>query len=194
MPSLTQKGKGALVHLESELRDENDELYYIVHAGAFAVGAHSFVASGKPPASLTPEVEVPKRAPDAICEERVGQQQAQIYRLSGDYNPLHIDPEIAEMSGFEQPILHGLCTLGFAVRIVLTHFAEGNESEEFRAVRCRFVGTVSPGETLRIKMWINGSKLIFTTEVVERSKLVIANAFVELRSPPAVGQSIAAKL
>ena len=183
--SVQKKGKGAVVHIESELRGEGDELFYRLHAGAFAVGARGFTSSGTPPAMLAQDVpELPKRPPDAVSEQTVGVQQAQLYRLSGDYNPLHVDPDAAAMAGFEQPILHGLCTLGFAVRMVLGRFAAGDEAAAFRAVRCRFVGPVMPGETLVTKMWLDGAKVYFRTEVKERAKVAIANAFVELRAPP----------
>lgn len=114
LPSLAhpiplQKGKGAVVHTESELRDSNDQVVYRYMSGAFAVGARNFTDGGR---SLSVVVDTPKRAPDAVVEERVGEQQAQIYRLSGDYNPLHIDPATAQMGvmfvGFEQILaLHG---------------------------------------------------------------------------------------
>ena len=188
--SSSQKGKGALVHTESEVRDENDELYYRLHSGAFAVGASGFKDSGQAPAGLAHDVKLPSRPPDATCEETVGRHQAQIYRLSGDYNPLHVDPYAAQMQGFDQPVLHGLCTLGFAVRMVLGRFAPGSAAASFQAVRCRFVGPVMPGETLVIKMWLDGRRVIFTTEVKERSKVAIANAYVELQAAPQLSSKL----
>ncbi|KAL1527755.1 hypothetical protein AB1Y20_009140 [Prymnesium parvum] len=183
--SIQQKSKGALIHFESELRNQHDELFYRLVAGAFAIGAHSFSSAGTPPAALASDVQLPTRSPDAMLEEVVGLQQAQIYRLSGDYNALHIDPDAAQMAGFDKPILHGLCTLGIAVRMVLSKFApEEKACTEFKAVRCRFVGPVRPGETLLTKMWVDGSKILFTTEIKELSKVVIANAFVQLHGAP----------
>eukprot|EP00966_Prymnesium_polylepis_P234352 5420717-Prymnesium_polylepis.1 len=79
------------------------------------------------------------------------------------------------MAGFEQPILHGLCTLGFAVRSVLGQYAAGEEAAGFRACRARFVSPVMPGETLVTRMWLDGARVLFVTEVKERGKVAIAN-------------------
>ena len=94
---------------------------------------------------------------------------------------LHIDPDFAQMSGFDKPILHGLCSLGYAVRAVLGKYG----GSSFRAVRVRFSGSVSPGETLATKMWLlDERRVAFVTEVEERPGAVaINNAFVEFESP-----------
>ena len=83
------------------------------------------------------EIEAPTRPPDAEREQHVSEAQAQLYRLSGDYNPLHVDPAVAQMSGYDRPILHGLCSLGFAVRAVLDECAGagGGDASRFRCVR-----------------------------------------------------------
>ena len=156
------KGKGALIHMAGELRSAEGELFYRLDSTAFAVGAKGVQKVGS---STSEAVQTPARRADASHSERVGEQQAQLYRLSGDYNPLHIDPAIAGLSGFRAPILHGLCTLGFAVRAVLDRCA-GGDSSKFRAVRARFVGPVLPGDTLRTRMWIDGCRIVFVTEVL----------------------------
>lgn len=173
------KGKGALLTTESELRDGSGALLYRLHAGAYAVGAAGFRDEGRTLAAAAP---APARAPDCVHEERVGDGQAQLYRLSGDYNPLHVDPTVAGLSGFGAPILHGLCTLGFATRAVLERCAAG-EPARFRSVRARFVGTVAPGDTLRTSMWLDGARVAFVTDATPAGgapKRVVANACVEL--------------
>lgn len=95
-----------------------------------------------------------------------------LYRLSGDFNPLHIDPDIAKLGGQPVPILHGICTLGFSVRAVLQQYAN-NDSTKFKAVKARFAKPVLPGQTLNINMWKNGDRIHFETSVVETGVTVV---------------------
>ncbi|XP_043285406.1 peroxisomal multifunctional enzyme type 2 [Venturia canescens] len=127
-----------------------------------------------------PAVEKPKRKPDATYTEKTSGDQAVIYRLSGDTNPLHIDPNMAVMGGFKEPILHGLCSLGFATRHVLKTFANGN-SALFEAIKVRFAQPTIPGETLQTNMWQNGSRIHFETIVAERNVAVITGAYIDLK-------------
>merc|ERR1719215_891122 len=119
------KGKGALLQTESELSDASGTLLYRMQAASFAVGAKGFKGAG---VSHSRPSAPPARPCDCMREQRVSEGQAQLYRLSGDYNPLHVDPEVAQMSGYERPILHGLCSLGYAVRAVLRECAAGDEA------------------------------------------------------------------
>jgi len=118
----------------------------------------------------------PKRKPDAVVEEKTSPSQAALYRLSGDFNPLHILPEYAAIGGFDKPILHGLCSMGIAGKHVLGAFGE------FKDIKVRFAGVVYPGETLVTGMWKEGNKVIFTTKVKERNTTVLASAAVTLTS------------
>lgn len=97
-------------------------------------------------------------------------------RLSGDTNPLHIDPNFSKQGGQEIPILHGLCTLGFSVRAVLSTFAD-NDMTLFKAVKARFIKPVIPGQTLEIQMWQNENRIHFKTLVVDTGVEVISGMY-----------------
>ncbi|XP_008559784.1 peroxisomal multifunctional enzyme type 2 [Microplitis demolitor] len=128
-----------------------------------------------------PLVDAPKRKPDASVTQQTCVDQAAIYRLgSDDMNPLHIDESIAAMGGFEKPILHGLCSLGFATRHILRMFAD-NDTELFDSVKARFVKPVIPGQTLRTDMWRDCKRIYFQTTVVENNSPVIAGAYIDLK-------------
>jgi len=119
--------------------------------------------------------KMPNRAPDVVVEEKTTEEQAAIYRLSGDYNPLHIDPQFAKMGGFKVPILHGLCSFGIAGKAVYEKFGA------FKNIKVRFAGTVNPGQTLVTEMWKEGDKkIVFQTKVKETGKLAIGGAAADL--------------
>jgi 3-hydroxyacyl-CoA dehydrogenase/3a,7a,12a-trihydroxy-5b-cholest-24-enoyl-CoA hydratase len=122
----------------------------------------------------------PDRAPDAVVEEKTDDHQALLYRLSGDWNPLHADPGFAQAFGFDRPILHGLCSFGYAGRHVLSAFAPGGDARYFESIKVRFADSVFPGETLVTEMWKDGDRrVVFRTKVKERDKVVLSNAAVE---------------
>jgi len=113
-------------------------------------------------------------APDAVAEEPTVAEQAALYRLSGDYNPLHIDPDFSAVGGFKTPILHGLCFFGIATKHVVRRFGA------VKNVKVRFAGPVIPGQTLRTEMWKEGNKILFIMIVKETGKLCIAGGGAEL--------------
>jgi len=181
--SIQMKKSGCVTENESVLVDGSGKEYVKFVGAAFFRGKQyaNEKSAGTP---FFTALAAPARAPDKVVEEVVPLHQPQIYRLSGDYNPLHIDPEFATMVGFPQPINHGLCTMGFATRHVLTAFA-GNDATLFKSVRTRFASPVLPGDTLVTEMWSEGTTIIFQCKVKSSGKVCINNACIELHSLPA---------
>ena len=171
-----KRGSGASIETESRLVDNDGNVFYKFISGAFALGAKNFKDAG---VSYSAKVPIPDRAPDKIEEFKTSPFQAQIYRLSGDYNPLHIDPEQATAFGFKKPILHGLCSLGITVRAVLKAYAD-NDADRFKALKLRFSKPVIPGETVVTEMWQEGNRIIFLGKVKETGAVVINNSYVDL--------------
>ncbi|KAL9312593.1 hypothetical protein ACSQ67_018045 [Phaseolus vulgaris] len=114
-----------------------------------------------------------------LDSERFSLWQALLYRLSGDYNALHSDPIIAKVAGFSQPILHGLCTLGFAVRAIIKCICRGDQ-DLIKSIAGRFLLHVYPGETLVTEMWLEGLRVIYRTKAKERKRTVLSG-YVDLR-------------
>ena len=172
------KGKGALVVTEIHTYDEasGDELVYNEFF-TFVRGAGGWGGERGPSADVNVP---PERAPDQTISEQIPENQALLYRLTGDINPLHVDPSFATMFGFPKPILHGLCTFGFAGRHVIKAFC-GGDPRKFKSIKVRFADSVFPGETLITEMWKEGeTKIVFRCRVKEREKTVISNAAIEL--------------
>jgi acyl dehydratase len=112
-------------------------------------------------------VRIPERAPDFESRELIPATQALLYRLSGDYNPLHADPAFAAEVGFERPILHGLCTFGYAGRAVVQH-ACGGDPERLAELRAQFTNPVFPGDTLIVRGWEAGDRIVLAAATEER--------------------------
>jgi acyl dehydratase len=125
---------------------------------AFIRGEGDFGGERGPSAQFT----APTRAPDHEVTYQTRPDQALTYRLSGDRNPLHSDPSFAKMGGFDQPILHGLCTYGFTGRALLQSVC-GGDPKRFKKMDGRFSKPVMPGDTLTIAMWIDGNECKFQT-------------------------------
>mmetsp|Transcript_12610 Transcript_12610/g.29442 ORF Transcript_12610/g.29442 Transcript_12610/m.29442 type:complete len:296 (+) Transcript_12610:16-903(+) len=166
------KGKGALMETETLMKDAQGTVVCKLGSGIFFRGLTGF---GGERGDSAPKNVPPKRAPDVVEEIQTRPEQALLYRLSGDYNPLHADPSMAQMVGFERPILHGLCSFAISARGVLKGLCD-NDPSKLRSVQVRFVSPVYPGETLVVEAWRDGNGAIFQTKVKERNLLVIANA------------------
>lgn len=121
----------------------------------------------------------PSRSPDYQVTVATTEDQAAIYRLSGDYNPLHLDPQFAKQAGFAKPILHGLCTFGISVKQLYEKFGA------FKEIKVRFTNVVYPGEKLTVKAWKEGKKVYFQTWSVDRNLPVISNAALNLATDEA---------
>lgn len=165
-------GKGALVYLEKELREkDSDERVSLVTSTYFLRGDGGCGGSITEAPAPHP---LPERAADKVVSVATLPQAALIYRLSGDYNPIHADPALAAKAGFERPILHGLCTLAVATRAVLSAYAD-EDPARLRALQLRFSAPVYPGETIVTELWQDGDVISFRAKVAERDLVVLSN-------------------
>ncbi|RMG74545.1 MAG: 3-alpha,7-alpha,12-alpha-trihydroxy-5-beta-cholest-24-enoyl-CoA hydratase [Chloroflexi bacterium] len=176
--AIYDKGSGMLVVTDVTCLDETGECVAMQQSSMFIRGLGGFGGErGTSEKSNLP----PERKPDAVHEEKTLDRQALIYRLSGDINPLHADPNMAAVGNFDRPILHGLATYGFATRAVMKHFCDNDPSKVF-AVRARFSKHVFPGETLITEMWQEDNTVIFQTKTKERDEIVLNYAGVTLKT------------
>lgn len=173
------EGKGAVIVRQTVLRDEADgEPIATLNRTIFARGDGG--TGGSKEAQPAPHA-VPDRVPDIVIEYPIAPNQAAIYRLSGDRNPLHIEPERGRAAGFPQPILHGLCTYGFTCRAVLEAFC-GFDPSRIASHQARFSSPVFPGERLRISLWRDGDVVSFEAAVPDRDVTVLKNGKTVLRA------------
>jgi len=170
------KGKGALVVVETETRDESGALLCTNRFSAFIRGEGGFGGESGP----APGNEAPARDPDHVAESMTLPQQALLYRLSGDKNPLHVDPNMAALGGFDRPILHGLCSFGIVCKAAVDHALEGDVTKVGR-YQARFSGVVFPGETIVTSKWREGDKLLLSAAAKERGAPVITNAALTIK-------------
>ena len=182
--SITDKGagKGAIVVIKREVKDQaSGELLAEVLHGTFLRGDGGYSeSSGHSDPGPPPLPAPPDSAPQMEVELATLEQQALIYRLSGDYNPLHSDPDVASAAGFAKPILHGLCTYGMAAHAVL-RAVTGYDAARIRALAVRFTAPVYPGERIKFQLWArDSSSFHLRARVVARDATVLNNGVVEL--------------
>ncbi|MEY2566569.1 MAG: hypothetical protein QOE35_1098 [Actinomycetota bacterium] len=165
------KGSGAVVASEAESVDKaTGQPLFTTRMSAFIRGEGGWGGDRGPSGGKN---QPPDRAPDHKVTYDTRADQALTYRLSGDRNPLHSDPEFAKLGGFDRPILHGLCTYGFTGRALL-HTLCDSDPARFKGMDARFSKPVMPGDTLTISMWIDGNQAVFRTET-QNGETVIDN-------------------
>lgn len=170
-------GKGALVYTERKVADRaTGELVATVTQTTFCRADGGF---GGPPREQPPAHRMPDRKPDLVCDLGTRPEQAMIYRLSADRNPLHIDPEVAKAAGYPRPILHGLGTFGVAGHAVLREVC-GYDPARLLSFGGRFSAPVFPGETIRTEMWVDGGVVSFRALVPARDVVAMNNGRAEV--------------
>ncbi len=177
---ISDKGSrvGALVVTERTVTDKaTGEHYCTLKTTILCRGNGGFGGPKKP--SPKPDV-VPDRAPDLVCDLPTIPEQALIYRLSGDDNPLHASPAVARAAGFKAPILHGLCTFGIVTHAIVKSCCD-YAPERLLRIRVRFSSPVYPGETIRTEIWSLAEGIIaFRCLSVQQEKTVINNGYAEI--------------
>lgn len=175
------RGKGnGFVESESTVTDAQGNVCVRMVNGSFRRGVEKlgdiepFEGSGQ---TYSAKIDLPERAPDVDVSVLIARNQAHLYRLSGDYNPLHIEPAAARFGGFDTPILHGLCTYGHCAQMLLGALC-GGDPARFRKLKVRFSSPVYPGDTLQVLAWHDGpGRVVFEARV--GGKAVVSNAYFE---------------
>jgi acyl dehydratase len=169
------KGKAALAVVEYLAKDESGAPLFTNRMSLFLRGEGGFGGPSGPPAA-NPR---PERDPDGSVESPTLTQQALLYRLNGDKNPLHADPAFARRGGFDKPIIHGLCSYGIACKAIVDHVLDG-DTTRVKRYAARFAGVAFPGETYRTDWWREDQTLLLEVRSKQRDALIISNAAIEL--------------
>lgn len=179
---ILDKGSGAVVITELNTYTQDDQLLCRNQVCCMIVGAGNFNGKRQSTDEIVENIiKPPEREPDKVYEQQTSINQAALYRLSGDRNPLHIDPIFAHAGGYSKPILHGLCSLGFAIRHVLKSYPD---RQFLVRVKARFSGVIYPGETIVTQMWqsdTNRERIHFQCNVKETGKSLILGAYADLK-------------
>jgi len=164
--------RGAMILFEADGRLAKDDT--AIFSLGMTVVARGDGGFGGVPGSAPPPHRAPRREPDLSCETGTRVDQALLFRLNGDRNPLHADPRTASEAGFQVPILHGLCTYGIACRAILQTICDYDYTL-IEAFDARFSAPVMPGDTIRTDMWQDGNIVSFRCSAVERDVIVMRN-------------------
>jgi acyl dehydratase len=171
--------KGAIIYIDRAVSDKDSgALLANVQMGVFCRADGGFGGPARPTPALH---EIPSRPADAMCSLPTLPQAALLYRLSGDYNPLHADPDVAKKAGFDRPILHGLATygvIGHAVLKLACHY----DASRLLSLAGRFSSPVYPGETIKTEIWQDGETVSFRASVAERGVVVMNNGRATVRA------------
>lgn len=172
---VADKGKGALVTFLIKTYEKKEDgtagdLVLVNSLSLFVRGQGGFGYKGK---QLDIIPSIPSSSPTKVLTQQTSNNQALIYRLSGDINPLHVDTNMAQAGGFDKPILHGLCTYGICAKLIIQHYCD-NKSDRFKSIKTRFTSHVFPGECIVLKTWYNGTgQVLFEGSTKERGSVVI---------------------
>lgn len=169
--------KGAMVYLDRDVRDSSGKLLASVRMSVLCRADGGF---GGPATTIPLARQIPDRPPSVVSDIGTLPQQALIYRLSGDVNPLHADIEAAHKAGFERPILHGLATFGVIGRAVVAARLDG-DADRLLSLGGRFSAPVFPGETIRVELWDEEGEVSIRASVQERGKVVFNNGYASFR-------------
>jgi len=169
------EGKGAVVTYLKEIFDESGKLLANIEQSNFLRGDGGCGSFGEPPAERP---LVPEREPDVTYEIKTSRRAALIYRLSGDYNPVHADPEVARKGGgFREPWLAGMCSMGMATRAAITTFCD-NDPDRIKSMYVRFKNVAYPGETMRYEFYRTDDGAQFRVRCVERDVVILDRGYV----------------
>tara|TARA_B110000503_G_scaffold135021_1_gene214808 strand:- start:1978 stop:2832 length:855 start_codon:yes stop_codon:yes gene_type:complete len=172
------EGKGSILYQEKTLTDkESGKLTSTVTSSYFMRGDGGCGSSDFTPPT---QVVIPERTADKSTEISTAENAGLIYRLSGDYNPIHGDPEKAKKAGFERPILHGLCTFGVATRAILDTYCD-SDPEKLEFIGLRFSSPVYPGETIKVDFWEGESDIKFSATAVERGVKILNQGLARIK-------------
>jgi acyl dehydratase len=169
------KGSGGLIVMRFDSRDKGGTPVCTNWVSAFVRGAGGFGGPAQPKKDVP---AIPSQSPDMVFEAPTEVNQAALYRMSGDRNPLHIDPAIAKMVGFKEPILHGLCTYGVVCRRFVQEVFKG-DAGNLKSYSARFSTPVIPGEKLQVKVWRANSNLFLLEVFNGKGEAVIRNGVIE---------------
>ncbi len=170
-------GNHAIIQFTRDLIGADGKIVATVDSSTLARkhGGFGGKVTAAPEAAPTPE-----GGPQYTCDLPTSPNQALLFRLNGDENPLHVDPERAKAVGFARPILHGVASFGIAAHAILRTVAD-YRPERLAAIEARFARPVFPGETVRTEMWLDGRNVSFQCRVVERNEIVLTNGLATLR-------------